>query len=485
MNPPAMPHPPTAAASPAVNAIDIASRLYSPEPPPSPSPRLMPHPQPAASASASTSPPPAPEAYYDGGRGCFWIRKAQGGWVTLNETGVKRFFRAQGVSTNIADGDYVSPLDALVLDVQTNRDISYAGPLSGCQAGVHAMGGRLVLVTDAPRLIGPQPGEWPNLVRLLAGLFDSGAGDQTPYLFGWLKVALQSLRAGSRRPGQALAIAGPSNCGKSLLQKLITELLGGRMAKPYQFMTGQTPFNAHCFTAEHLVIEDEAASSDIRMRRAFGAHLKEVTANEHQSCHAKNRQPVTLSPFWRLSITVNDEPENLMVLPPIDDSLEDKVMLLRARRSAMPMPTDTDEERRAFWAALLGELPAFVAWLDAWEIPAELRSARYGVRHFHHPELLRAIDDLSPERRLLDLIDAELFAVPGAGPWEGKAEQLEKRLTGPESRSAYEARRVLSFNTACGVYLSRLAKKHPGRIARRIHHGCNLWTVAPTAPGGG
>jgi hypothetical protein len=28
-------------------------------------------------------------------------------------------------------------------------------------------------------------------------------------------------------------------------------------------------------------------------------------------------------------VTVNDEPENLMVLPPIDDSIEDKLIILR------------------------------------------------------------------------------------------------------------------------------------------------------------
>jgi hypothetical protein len=38
-----------------------------------------------------------------------------------------------------------------------------------------------------------------------------------------------------------------------------------------------------------------------------------------------------LKPFWRLSITLNDEPENLLILPPLDESLGDKIMLLRAQ----------------------------------------------------------------------------------------------------------------------------------------------------------
>lgn len=435
------------------------------------------HPKPPA--------PPPPEAYYDSARGFYWIRDSREGWVQLNETGVKRFFRSKGIAAGIKDGEHVSPLDSLVLNVQTSRNVTYAGPLSGYCTGLYDMLGHRVLVTDSPRMIEPTAGSWDTVRAFLAGLLTDEHFDQTPYLFGWLKVALETLRAGQRRTGQALAIAGPSNCGKSLLQKLITELLGGRMAKPYQYMAGLTPFNAHTFTAEHLVIEDEAASSDIRARRAFGAHLKEVTANEQQNCHGKNRTPVTLTPFWRLSITVNDEPENLMVLPPIDDSLEDKLILLKARREEMPMPTETGEERRAFWQALTDELPAFVHFLLMWEIPTKLRSARFGVRHFHHPDILRAIDDLAPERRLLDLIDAELFSGPLADPWEGKAEQLEKRLVGSESHSAYEARRVLSFNTACGVYLARLSKKHPDRIFRRILDGYAIWTIEPRKGSGG
>jgi mono/diheme cytochrome c family protein len=265
--------------------------------------------------------------------------------------------------------------------VQLERNVTYAGPLSGHKVGVYDMPGGRVLVTDSPRLIEPKAGSWETLKALLVGLLTDEHFDQTPYLFGWLKVALESLRAGQRRTGQALAIAGPSGCGKSLLQQLITELLGGRMAKPFDFMVGATPFNAHAFTAEHLVIEDEAASSDIRTRRTFGAYLKGIAANTCQSCHAKNRQPVTLTPFWRLSIPLNDEAENLMVLPPLDESLEDKIILLRARWEAMPMPTGTDEERAAFWQVLVERtarfcrLPALVGNSGRLAQPALRRAA--------------------------------------------------------------------------------------------------------------
>lgn len=123
-------------------------------------------------------------------------------------------------------------------------------------------------------------------------------------------------------------------------------------------MSGQTTFNADLFGAEHLMIEDEHASTDIKARRNLGSHIKALTVNETQQCHQKNCTPIILTPLWRLTISVNDEPENLMVLPPIDDSLEDKLMILRAVKQAMPMPTATNQQSQAFWSQLVQELPA-------------------------------------------------------------------------------------------------------------------------------
>src|SRR5204862_7823749 len=106
------------------------------------------------------------------------------------------------------------------------------------------------------------------LRRLLETLLYDSHYDQLSYGFAWLKVAYEALRAGVWRPGPALALAGPRNCGKSLLQQLITLILGGRSAKPYRYMRGGTEFNADLFGAEHLCIEDEHCSTDIRSRNA-------------------------------------------------------------------------------------------------------------------------------------------------------------------------------------------------------------------------
>jgi len=378
------------------------------------------------------------------------------------------------LKSKIGTDETISQLDAHINTLQTQFDVSYAGPLAGAQTGVLDFEGRKILVTDSPRILPSRPDEWPLLGKVLANLLRDEHADQRPYFYGWLKVAREALRSGINRPGQALVMAGPRDCGKSLVQNLITLLLGGRAAKPYGWMMGATDFNAELFGAEHLMIEDECASTDIRARRNFGAQLKSVTVNTLQKCHQKNRTALNIEPFWRISITVNDEPENLMVLPPIDDSIGDKLILLRANKRPMPMPTTTQEDRRVFMETLHAELPAFCHFLDEWEIPTELGSHRFGIAHYHHPELLQALEELAPETRLLQL----LYVVPGSN-WKGSQAQLESLLTDSKAATSFEARRLFSFNSACGTYLGRLAKKHPALVQYSRTKTERLWTILP------
>jgi Family of unknown function (DUF5906) len=417
--------------------------------------------------------------YFDAGRNCYWIRDHRDHWILINETQFKRMLRREGVSPKTLENAYVSPLDLRLIDIQQKFNVDYAGSLAGYSTGIYEIGERRVLVIDSPRIIEPRPGNWATVKAVIDGLLHDASYDQHSYFFGWLRIGYETLRARERRPGQALVLAGIHDCGKSLLQNLITLLLGGRSARPHQFMLGLTPFNSDLFEAEHLMIEDEQASTDIRARRNFGTQLKSITVNEWQRCHAKYRIAISLPPFWRLSITVNDEPENLMVLPPIDDSIEDKLIILRASKFPMPMPTATLAQRRAFWQRLAAELPAFLDSLLRWPIPSDLISERFGITHFHHPDILQAINNLAPEYRLLRLIEDELFQFDDDDAWEGSAEQLERRLCANESTCRNEARKLFTFNTACGVYLARLHKRYPTRFKPNHTREGNLWTIEP------
>ena len=451
---------------------------------PSPAGKGKPAGKPASNGAGHPGAPskgkkPLPQIFYDSGGCGYYMPNERGGWVRINESGARLQLRMCGYSAKVPEKKCVSPLEVALSAIQKTQDVSYAGPLAGYGAGIYSFDGLRVLVTDSPRMIEPAQGDWPTIRALVEGLLRDGEHDQTPYFYGWLKIAVTALRASHRRPGQLLAIAGPHGCGKSLLQSLITLILGGREARPYRYMRGGSEFNAELFGAEHLVIEDEQPSNDLRVRRNFGARVKEITVNTGASCHGKGRQALSLKPFWRVSISLNDEPENLMVLPPLDESLVDKIILFRASRCAMPMPTNTTEERDAFMAALRGELAAFIGWLLAWEIPAALASPRFGIIHFQHPALVEALSHLAPEMRFLQLVDMEIFRNGRRDAWEGTAAELESLLTHDASRCARGARRSLNFANACGTYLARLADMPAPRVARHRSADARKWTILP------
>ncbi|MBI5385957.1 MAG: hypothetical protein HZA90_14860 [Verrucomicrobia bacterium] len=420
------------------------------------------------------------QVYFDASQRLYWVPNSHDGWILVDKHDLRRMLVQQGVSAERPDDGSLSEFDRLVIRIQTERDVAYAGPLAGYDRGLHDIEGSRVLVTQSPRLIEPAQGEWPLLARMFDQQFNHGGVDQRPHLFGWLKMSAETLRAKRRRPGQVLVLAGKRDTGKSLFQNLFTCMFGGRVAKPFQFMTGGTGFNADLFGAEHLMIEDEAALPTLAARRSFGAFIKNFTVNEVHRCHAKFKTPVSLTPYWRVTISVNDEPENLMVLPPLDESLVDKIMLLLMNRPTL-QPTQTQESREAFWRSLVSELPHFLYYLLEWEIPPELRSDRFGVTHFHHPHLVAAIDDLAPEERLMDIIDEVLFRdfeVMNPADFEGTAGELERRLYGSDAWEP-EVRRLLTFPSACGVYLGRLANKNPERVTSRRMHGRRLWRIQP------
>jgi hypothetical protein len=244
-------------------------------------------------------------------------------------------------------------------------------------------------------------------------------------------------------------------------------------------MTEQTEFNGDLFAAEHLVIEDEVASTDIRSRRDFGSKIKEMAANEGIKCRAMHREGIELRPFWRVSISVNDEPENLLTLPPIDDSLEDKMIILRAFKKPMPMPTAKTDDRQKFWNTIVSQLPAFAHFLTTSIIPDDMEDQRYGVRFFHNRYILNEINQLSPEKRLLDLIDIGLFSkdeMAITNEYELTSHELESKLL-ENSRTHNETGKLLTWTTTCGTYLGRLAKKYPNRVKAARESGNRVWII--------
>jgi len=414
------------------------------------------------------APPPPPNdvhAYYDSMSGGFYTANDHGEFQRIGKDILTKHLQAEGFNDKYTDPQGLTQVDRKLLDMVRTNPVHYAGPLGGYAPGYYERGGTRLLITTGPKPLRPKEGKWPTFRAFL----DQLLGDQWKYFAGWLRWARHSFERGAPfNPGQALCLAGPPGCGKSFLQTLVTELLGGRVSKPYAFLTGRTEFNANIFAAEHALVGDEIPNTDIKSRRNFGAAIKSMVVNKEQHIRAMYQAPLTLCPFVRMTISLNDNAESLTVLPPLDGDIRDKLILLKATPVAFPWPSKRFPDSQSFYAKLVSELPAFLYSLRRWRIPESIKCQRYGVVSWLNPELVREVDAMSPELRLWELIDEWLLeGIPGRD-FQGTPNDFESALRDWDRE--HRSRRtegLFNWSSACGTYLGRLCEKMPHAVSMR------------------
>lgn len=452
--------------------------------------------------------PAEPEYRYDEASGFFWKQASPDEWISLREGAFRRELKSRGLrdKADPRNGEMLAPLDAKVMEIEQAKRVKFACQLAGYRAGEHSVGGEKILVTASMRLLTPVKGEWPLLAEVLRRLFvgqeETGTGDpikidQRDHWLAWVQHWLRSLYSGHVTRGLCLCVAGEPDSGKTLHGMLLKALAGGKEGKPYDFMIGRDNFNRELFEASLQMIDDENADTRIDARREFGAQIKKIVGNSDMKLRGMHRDGIVLSPTWRLVALVNLEAERLMVMPPIENDIADKILMLKgyklprpepgsdlaaSRCWPMPMPTDTADEQKAFWDALRAELPAFVWYLlNEYTPPSAVAGGRFGVRAWQHPEILRELQQFSPHVRLWQLIlrSGVVFrkkignpSEVGAAAWEdcaewtGSAEQLEELLKGSDSGLTTEERKEIPKPSWLGTQLRAVEKIWGERVAR-------------------
>lgn len=406
--------------------------------------------------------------FYDIRGKCYWLRMRDR-FVPFTGRDCTLHLKNSGLSHQNFVGN-LTEIEKSFLTAQTDRAVDYAAPLAGHDVGSFLTpDGRRVLVTSKPRLIEPKRGKWDNTQRF----FDQLLNGQRDYLEAWLRFALESLEAGDFRPGQIMCLAGEAGCGKSYLQWCITQLFGGRSEDPLLWLRGDTKFNAELAEAEHWRIDDPGNATRADMRRTFGDALKRACINREISIHGKGAKAITL-PLWRrITMSVNKEVENITALPPLDESMKDKVMLLMCSHA------DLSDEPLKNQKWFLAELPAIAYAVRNAPVPKSLRCPRMGIQSYHHAELVEALTCLAPEQQLIEIIDEHVFANANylTPPFVGSAEKLKQELL--QSPFRFTVEKLLYYSSACGVYLERLTKKHPARVSASRVEGKTRWKISP------
>jgi hypothetical protein len=175
------------------------------------------------------------------------------------------------------------------------------------------------------------------------------------------------------------------------------------------------------------------------------------------AAEGKGANAIQCAPVQAVMITVNSDPQHLRVLPELDDTMRDKIILLKS--SPAPLPPELAGRMKLVQDRLQEDLPGFLHEVENLD-PAEWVNPLTGRLRCHwNPELVEALENLSPERRLWELIEDELGNPFGGIDWTGTASQLETALTSHDAKNPVAARNVLTWSGACGAFLSRLAKQ--------------------------
>ena len=376
----------------------------------------------ASIVAEETTPKSAVEFYYRKAKKDFIM--VRGRAITpLTESGIKVAMRQEGLAM---DKDET---EAAIYKVMTEGGIDYDGSMPGYPIGLHEEGGRKYYCDAGPTWFeGVKPSSmengdgWWTIYKLTTQLFalqTEEAPIESKAWWHWvwalkmsreaLKQAIQPLEHGQRRqvrPGQAMVLCGPKNCGKSfLVNTVVRPLLGGRLQDAHKaFSNGAESFNGELLHGEVWTVDDKEHSHRIDQRRQFGASIKSMMYSGRVGFHPKHKEQVTLQPWARLFILCNDQDDAIRVLPPLTPDIEDKIHLFRCYYAPTPMPTATGEQWRAYEAKIIEELPAFAGWLDALEIPERAKDQRNGSVCWHDPHIVSLLSVQSPEHQLAGLL---------------------------------------------------------------------------------
>lgn len=371
-------------------------------------------------------------------------------YIQLHESAVRQHLKKLCILTSYHTD--------ILCDIREKQSVSYIGPCAGHKCGLHSANGFQILVTSGPKIVEAKQGDGEFIVQILRDLLnEEGNPDQYNAFLDWLAYCRKAVLAGKRAQSPALAIAGKRGNGKSLAVEIICRCLGGRQSSAYRYLCGDTAFNKDLIQSELLVMDDSAASTHATARMKLAQNLKAHLFGGLVRVEGKNKDAFECAPVQTVVIAVNEGAEHLMVLPEIDDSMRDKIHLMKT--APVFLPSEIIGNKDLIGERISRSLPGFLHMLEQRDLSKAL-DARGRLKCFWHQEIVEAIGLLSPEQQLFELIH-QLYEIKNLlqqrKTWIGTAAMLESMLTEKYSPVSHSASKVLTWRAACGSYLSKLA----------------------------
>lgn len=408
------------------------------------------------------------DTWFDGKK--YWIKDGRDTWAPTAKEDFMMRLRLAGFShKGRKQNDPASQIDEVLVYVQDHRRIHGAAPFLFNFEEIVEQNHRKYINTHAHvRVMEPaadgDPKYWPNLFNWWHNWLDDNAS--AAYFFTWFKRFYEGALAGQPNMGHSLIIAGDADKGKSLFSTFLLPLVFGGGADCGKYLMGLEKFNGELTEKPVWYIDDNISCANHTEHKRFSEMLKKMSATPKITSRVMYSEPVDLDHIGRIIMTTNTDADSLSILPNLDGTILDKLMIFKM--NSRHKPWFLQRTQHEIETTLKNELPHALRYLLDYAPPKEIvhgASGRYGMHAYHHKDIISIAKDLSPDQRDWEMLQFWWSVRNDKNHWHGNVSALMGEL------EMYENLRVFtrSMNKVVfGRTMAKLADFHPKQITKKL-----------------
>jgi len=326
--------------------------------------------------------------FYDGQN--FWLEGVNSRWEHHNKEMMKMNLAVDyGLERKIPRGAKCSEIERVIREITKHNRIEQVLPFVQHPPGRITLNGASILNTCTTKALTPAESvngwgdQFPWIAEFLDQYFSADHPEQKEHFLAWWRRFYRSGLELKPTSGQAMYHCGPAGTGKNVMNTLLVGPSVGGFADAKAYLVDNNRFTGNILTKACWVINDSTATSSYESHSRFSAQVKALVANDYHVFDEKYIKAGQVTWLGRLIISTNLDAESMRMLPELEGTILDKLMLLQVAGHQLPFPEKLEETTRK-------ELPFFLCWLYNSETPSELYDRRFGVKTLHHPALLKA-----------------------------------------------------------------------------------------------
>lgn len=370
--------------------------------------------------------------WFDGRQ--YWRQGEDERWNAMTTDNCAQELKVLGISGRVGPKDTASEIDKVLVACRRTNTVDGAVPFVCNAQQIVNVNGMKYLNISTRKAMEPaahgNPEDFPWLNEFFFKVWDEKYPCQRDYFLAWFKRFWLSAYDRQIQSGHAVVIAGEPGSGKTLLNYHILGSAVGGWSDAGDVLMGEVSFNKEAAESALLCVDDNKGAATYQQHRAFSEAIKKHVANPTVPYKAKFRDSFTIPWAGRVVVTTNTDTESLQIIPSLDHSIEGKIMLFKWGAWKPKFLPNKEQE-----ALIAKELPFFLAWLRDWQEPDYVMdpgNPRFGVKFWHHPELVNEARASSPNHRLTEVLEEwrKVYkqSHPNETEWVGTATALLSEL---------------------------------------------------------